>query len=84
MIYNLEDMAEQIDIAISRLQEDESFDNERLEVHFGDLYHHLNTAWNGRYRRGNYQETQTDSEFFKDRQMPEDFDEYLTADRTQG
>jgi hypothetical protein len=53
--FHLREAAEELNRTIAELERKESYDVEEFRVAMGHLYHHLNTAWNGR--------DQTDDEF---------------------
>ncbi len=57
ILFHLREAAHELQRTIKDVESDAEFDVEDLEVGMGHLYHHLNTAWNGR--------DQTDQQFRK-------------------
>ena len=55
VLFHLHEAAEELNRIIADLEQDSAYDTEEFSVAMGHLYHHLNTAWNGR--------DQTDQEF---------------------
>ena len=48
IIENLEDAQKEIEATLRELKENAEFDYPELDVASRHLYHHINTAWNGR------------------------------------
>ena len=48
VLFHLKEAKEQLDRTITEMAADPDFDVELLRVEMGHLYHHLNTAWNGK------------------------------------
>jgi hypothetical protein len=57
VIFHLREAKEQLDELLSEMESEPSYDSAELQVAMSHLYHHLNTAWNGR--------DQTDEQFKK-------------------
>lgn len=55
VLFHLREAVEQLNETIRNLSSDQDYVAEEFEVEMGHVYHHLNTAWNGR--------TQTDEQF---------------------
>jgi hypothetical protein len=55
VLFHLREAAEELNQTIANLERDSSYDEVKLSLAMGHLYHHSNTAWNGR--------NQTDEEF---------------------
>ena len=66
VLFHLREAAEQLKKTIQGLESAADYGPEEFEVEMGHLYHHLNTAWNGR--------NQTDKQFQKGTQK--DFDRF--------
>ena len=48
ILIQLREAKEELDRTIEKIANDPSFDFERFQVAMNHVYHHLNTAWNGR------------------------------------
>jgi hypothetical protein len=48
ILFHLGEAKEELDRTIQELQNDPDYCEEEFRVAMGHLYHHLNTAWNGR------------------------------------
>jgi hypothetical protein len=48
ILFNLREAAEELNRTIQELETDSKYNQEDFQVAMGHLYHHLNTAWNGR------------------------------------
>ena len=48
ILFHLREAKEELDRTISNLEDDSKCDIEDFAAGMGHLYHHLNTAWNGR------------------------------------
>ena len=48
IISHLKQAKEELDRTIADIESDVSYDSEAFQVAMSHLYHHLNTAWNGR------------------------------------
>ena len=48
ILFHLRDAKEELDRTIPEIAKDDSYDVGEFRVAMGHLYHHLNTAWNGR------------------------------------
>ena len=55
ILFHMREAAEELKRTIEQVESEAEYDAEDLEVGMGHLYHHLNTAWNGR--------DQTDEQF---------------------
>jgi len=57
VLFHLREAVEQLNATIKNLESNGEYGREEFQVEMGHLYHHWNTAWNGR--------DQTDAEFEK-------------------
>jgi len=48
VLFHLREAAEQLKETIQKLESSGDYGKEEFQVDMGHLYHHLNTAWNGR------------------------------------
>jgi len=48
ILFHLEEAAEQLKATIEGLKTNQNFEKEAYQIEMSHLYHHLNTAWNGR------------------------------------
>lgn len=48
VLFHLKEAKEELDRTIKELEKDPRFREAQLLVQMGHMYHHLNTAWNGR------------------------------------
>ena len=69
-MFHLREAAEEINKTISALSLDAEFDEVELELAMGHLYHHLNTAWNGRNQTDVQFSKCTDEDFARFRKFP--------------
>ncbi|MBI5684989.1 MAG: hypothetical protein HZC54_07900 [Verrucomicrobia bacterium] len=48
VLFHLREAKEELDRTIGEIENDQSYDYAEFHVAMSHLYHHLNTAWNGR------------------------------------
>ena len=68
MIYHLSEACEQLARTVQSLVTCPNIDMDELNVDFAHVYHHVNTAWNGRH----IVEQESDMQFYHLRRFPED------------
>jgi len=72
ILSHLREAAEQLNETIQRLESNAEYGVEELEVEMGHLYHHLNTAWNGRDQTDEQFKKCTDEDFARFRRFPKE------------
>ena len=72
LLTHLKEAQEELDSIINTLKNNSKHPEVSFEIEIQHLYHHLNTAWNGRNSLAN--EEETDEIFYKRRQFPTDID----------
>lgn len=70
VLFHLREAAEELNRTVEQLARDRRFGEEALEVAMGHLYHHLNTAWNGRSQTDKQFRDSTDGDFTRFRRFP--------------
>jgi phosphatidylinositol kinase/protein kinase (PI-3 family) len=70
VLFHLREAAEQLNETIRTLASDSDFGTEEFQVEMGHLYHHLNTAWNGRDQTDEQFQKCTDQDFARFRKFP--------------
>jgi hypothetical protein len=70
VLFHLREAAGQLGETIQRLSSDQEYDAEEFQVEIGHLYHHLNTAWNGRDQTDEQHRRCTDKDFARFRKFP--------------
>ncbi len=75
--FHLREAAEELNRTIAELERDESYDLEEFRVAMGHLYHHLNTAWNGRDQTDEEFAECTDESFQRFRKFPSESELFL-------
>jgi len=48
ILFHLQEAKEELDLTIAKMTGEPDYGFEEFQVAMGHLYHHLNTAWNGR------------------------------------
>jgi hypothetical protein len=74
IIFHLREAAEELNKTVKNLEQDEMYDKESLEVAMGHIYHHLNTAWNGRNQTDKQFRESTGQDFARFRKFPKEND----------
>jgi hypothetical protein len=72
IVFHLQEAAEQLNETIRNLSSNQQYGAEEFEVEMGHLYHHLNTAWNGRERTNEQFNKCTDEDFARFRKFPKE------------
>lgn len=75
--FHLQEAAEELNHTIEELERKKSYDIEEFRVAMGHLYHHLNTAWNGRDQTDDEFRECTDESFSRFRKFPPDSELFL-------
>ena len=71
VIFHLREAAEELNRIIREMECDPAYSEESLEVNMGHMYHHLNTAWNGRHQTA-AQFRNCDKDFERFRKFPKE------------
>jgi hypothetical protein len=74
VIFHLREVAEELNKTVKDLEPDKMYDKESLEVAMGHIYHHLNTAWNGRNQTNKQFRECTNQNFARFRKFPKESD----------
>ena len=77
VLFHLREAAEQLNGTIQSLGGDGDYGAEEFQVDMGHLYHHLNTAWNGRDQTDEQHKQCTDVDFARFRKFPNESDLFL-------
>jgi hypothetical protein len=77
VLFHLREAAEQLNKTIQGLETDKSYGFGNFQVEIAHLYHHLNTAWNGRDQTDAEFAQCTDESFKRFRQFPNASELYL-------
>jgi len=72
VLFHLREAAEQLNETIRKLASGEKYGEEEIKVEMGHLYHHLNTAWNGRDQTDEQFQKCTDEDFARFRKFPKE------------
>ena len=75
--FHLREAAEELNRTIEELERSDSYDVEEFRVAMGHLYHHLNTAWNGRDQTDDEFAQRTDESFNRFRKFPPESELFL-------
>lgn len=78
VLFHLREAAEQLDKTIQTLVGETDYGAEELRVEMSHLYHHLNTAWNGRDQTDAQFQECTDEDFERFRKFPSEQDTGLS------
>jgi hypothetical protein len=70
VLFHLREAAEQLNETIQNLEHSADEGAEELQVDMGHIYHHLNTAWNGRHQTDAQHAKCTDEDFERFRRFP--------------
>jgi hypothetical protein len=81
VLFHLREAAEELNRMVEELSQDSRYTEESLEVAMGHMYHHLNSAWNGRNQTSKQHRECTDSDFNRFRKFPKE-QEFLYLDVT--
>jgi len=76
-IFHLREAAEELNRTVAEVERNESYDLEEFRVAMGHLYHHLNTAWNGRDQTDDEFAKCTDESFRRFRKFPSESELFL-------
>ena len=68
--FHLKEALEELQGTIKNLEQDDSYGKEEFEVAMGHLYHHLNTAWNGRNQTDEQHRKCSAEDFARFRKFP--------------
>ena len=77
VLFHLREAAEQLKETIQNLEGGDDYRTEQFQVDMGHLYHHLNTAWNGRDQTDAQHARCTDQDFKRFRQFPRESEVFL-------
>jgi len=77
VLFHLKEALEQLQQTVKELGQDASYEVEELRVGMGHLYHHLNTAWNGKDCTDEEFKECSDENFSKWKKFPEESELYL-------
>jgi hypothetical protein len=77
VLFHLKEALEELEKTVKEFETDVSYDVGELRVAMGHLYHHLNTAWNGRNCSDEEHEKCTDEHFQQWRRFPEESEMFL-------
>jgi hypothetical protein len=68
--FHLREASEELNRTLAEVEGGDEYDVEELRVAMGHLYHHLNTAWNGRDQTDEQFKKCTDKDFQQFRKFP--------------
>lgn len=74
ILFHLKESEEAVRNLIADLERDPAYDIGNYRVDLSHIYHHINTAWNGRDTSAQEVDECSDDNFNKWRQFPEDLD----------
>jgi hypothetical protein len=77
ILFHLKEAKEELDSTIAEIADSASYDIGEFRVAMGHIYHHLNTAWNGRDASADRHHTCAKNDFNAWRKFPADDDLYL-------
>ena len=72
VLFNLKEAQEELNRTIIEIQNQDDYEYGEFVVAMGHLYHHLNTAWNSQKASKEQVTINSEEDFFKWRQFPED------------
>ncbi len=72
ILFHLQDAKEELDNLIEEMLKQSDYSEGSLSAAMQHIYHHINTAWNGRNSLPN--EEETEEMFYKRRKFPSDID----------
>ena len=70
VLFHLREAAEELTQTIAKMERNPDYDEVKLSLAMGHLYHHLNTAWNGRNQTAEEFNRCTDESFERLRRFP--------------
>jgi len=74
VIFHLREAKEELDRTIANVECDGSYDSVEFQVAMSHLYHHINTAWNGRDASAERHRECAQSDFDSWRKLPSNSD----------
>lgn len=74
LLFHLREARDELMRTVETMERDPEFDEGELRIALAHLYHHANTAWNARDATDSAIDRQTDAEWNRWGQFPEDFD----------
>lgn len=74
MLFNLREVAEELSRMISEIESTPDYDHADFAIAMQHLYHHMNTAWNGRNASADRARLCSEDDFNAWRQFPKDLD----------
>ena len=77
VLFHLREAAQQLNETIQSLASDGAYGAEEFQVEMGHLYHHVNTAWNGRHQTEEQFRKCTDADFAQFRKFPNQSELFL-------
>ena len=77
VLFHLREAVEQLKETIQNLENSGDYGKEEFQVDMGHLYHHLNTAWNGRDQTDAQHAQCTDEDFKRFRRFPVESELFL-------
>jgi hypothetical protein len=77
IIFHLKEAKEELDQTIAELEASPDYDAAEFQVAMSHLYHHLNTAWNGREASADRHRECAQSDFDAWRKFPPNTDLFL-------
>jgi hypothetical protein len=77
VLFHLREAADQLKQTIQELEGSGDYGTEEFQVDMGHLYHHLNTAWNGRDQTDGQHANCTDEDFKRFRVFPAESELFL-------
>lgn len=81
VLFHLREAAEELNRLVEELALDRRYGEDSLEAAMGHMYHHLNTAWNGRNQTDKQDRDCTDRDFNRFRKFPKET-EFIYLDVT--
>lgn len=76
VLFHLKEGMEELEKTISRIESEKDYSETDLNSGMGHLYHHLNTAWNGRDQTVEQFNNVTEEDFERCRKFPKE-DEFV-------
>jgi hypothetical protein len=80
VLFHLREAAEQLNRTVSDLERCAAYDDGLLEAAMGHIYHHLNTAWNGRNQTDKQFRDCFDHDFIQFQKFPKETEFGLLSD----
>ena len=77
VLFHLREAAEQLKETVQNLESSGDYGTEEFQVDMGHLYHHLNTAWNGREQTDEQHQNCTEADFARFRKFPNESELFL-------